>query len=102
MTEELTQRGLDTTQIDIICQFLQITGTNEEKLAWASKLLGKDEQAATGIEELRYLLTHAPAANLVVDFTLARGLNYYTGLILRYAHRLLLKWVALAEAGTMT
>ena len=95
---------MDTTQIDIICQFLQITGTNEEKLVWASKLLGKDEQAMTGIEELRYLLTHAPAANLVVDFTLARGLNYYTGLIfLRYAHRLLLKWVALAEeAGTMT
>ena len=81
VTEELTQRGLDTTQIDIICQYLQITGTNEEKLAWASKLLGKDEQAMTGIEELRYLLTHAPAANLVVDFTLARGLNYYTGLI---------------------
>ncbi len=81
VTEELTQRGLDTTQIDIICQYLQITGNNEEKLAWAAKLLGKDEQAKTGIEELRYLLTHAPAANLVVDFTLARGLNYYTGLI---------------------
>ena len=35
----------------------------------------------TGIEELRYLLTHAPAANLVVDLRWPEVWNHYTGLI---------------------
>jgi histidyl-tRNA synthetase len=82
--DELTQRGLNSEQIKIIEEYLSISGNNEEKLAQAKKLLGNSEAGIKGITELEYMLTfqltthHLP---LTIDFTLARGLNYYTGII---------------------
>jgi histidyl-tRNA synthetase len=52
-----------------------------EKLKSLEKLLGHHEQASQGIQELKYLLDLVSEANVDIDFTLARGLNYYTGCI---------------------
>src|SRR4030095_6342412 len=35
----------------------------------------------TGIEELEYILNYVGQDKLQIDFALARGLNYYTGII---------------------
>jgi len=94
---ELTARGLVSSQVDAIETFLSIKGANPEKIALASDLIGHTEAGRKGLDELRFLLDHlapsgattAPGAiaatgagpNIVVDFTLARGLNYYTGMI---------------------
>jgi histidyl-tRNA synthetase len=81
--EELSQRGLNNEQIRIIESYLSINGSNEEKLNKAVQLLGNIETGKKGIEELQTLLslltTHD--SRLTIDFTLARGLNYYTGTI---------------------
>lgn len=82
--EELTQRGLTADQINIIEQYLFITGSNEEKLEALKTLTGNNETAAQGITELEYLLHYSlptQDSRLSIDFTLARGLNYYTGII---------------------
>ncbi len=95
--EELSSRGLTAQQIETIAQYLAIEGTNAEKIHQASALIGSTELGKKGLEEISFLMDHlyssagnipgnAPAPigagpNLVVDFTLARGLNYYTGLI---------------------
>ncbi|MFT3979963.1 MAG: histidine--tRNA ligase [Ferruginibacter sp.] len=79
--EELTQRGLNAAQISTITNYLDISGSNEEKMAAAKKLFGDNSTAAQGIEELKYVSTQAGNTNLTIDFTLARGLNYYTGII---------------------
>lgn len=79
--EELAQRGLTTTQTDSIAQYLAITGNNTERLAAAKALLGHIPEAQEGIAEMEYVLNTAVGCNLVADFTLARGLNYYTGTI---------------------
>jgi histidyl-tRNA synthetase len=83
--EELSQRGLNSSQITIIEKYLSITGSNEEKIAQAKELLGDNEQGKKGIEEIEYLIASAALvtrnSQLVTDFTLARGLNYYTGII---------------------
>lgn len=79
--EELSQRGLQSAQIHTIEKYLQISGSNEEKLAAAQQLFGSNEQAKKGMEELQYVLSFAKNTNLDIDFTLARGLNYYTGII---------------------
>jgi histidyl-tRNA synthetase len=81
--EELQQRGLTTDQINIIEQYLNINGTNDEKLAAIKSLLGGNESGEAGIKELATLLSYfVPLTSyLVLDFTLARGLNYYTGII---------------------
>ncbi len=83
--EELRQRGLDDTEITTIDTYLAIGGSNTEKLIALEQLLGDSEMGKKGIAEIRYLLDFLPASvskQLVADFTLARGLNYYTGIIL--------------------
>lgn len=83
--EELAQRGLNEEQIAIIEKYLNITGTNQEKLQQITALLGHLETGKKGIEELEFLVNNSQIDNqhspLILDFTLARGLNYYTGII---------------------
>lgn len=79
--EELQQRGLNATQINIIENYLQISGSNEAKLKAAVQLFAGNETAAKGMEELKWVSERAGNTNLQIDFTLARGLNYYTGII---------------------
>jgi len=77
--EELQQRELNETQISIIEKYLSIGGTNDEKIIRAKKLFEQNETAKKGIEEIEFLLKRT--SQIIVDFTLARGLNYYTGII---------------------
>ncbi|HTL08267.1 MAG TPA: histidine--tRNA ligase [Chitinophagaceae bacterium] len=84
--EELLSKGLQPEQIAIIEQYLLITGSNQQKMAAITQLLGHTDTGKKGIEELQFIIGY-PAVNeaetaLLVDFTLARGLDYYTGAIL--------------------
>lgn len=84
--EELSQRGLNEDQIGIIEKYLSINGANEEKMIAIKNLLSNNETGNKGIEEIEYILNHTSyigdhTSEIVVDFTLARGLNYYTGII---------------------
>ena len=81
--EELSQRGLNNEQIEIIQNYLSIDGSNEEKLDQAKQLLGNIDSGKKGIQELETLLSllKTQDSRLTIDFTLARGLNYYTGTI---------------------
>ncbi len=78
--EELVQKGMKDRQLASIEKYLQIKGSNEEKLAQLEMVLGNNEAGMKGIEELRSLLAICKAP-LSIDLTLARGLNYYTGTI---------------------
>jgi histidyl-tRNA synthetase len=81
--EELTQKGLSNKQISIIEEYLGIHGNNEEKVGQLRKILGNSESAKTGISEIEHIMNGSGYYydEVVVDFTLARGLNYYTGII---------------------
>jgi len=84
--EELLARGVNAEQVNVIREYLAISGTNEEQLTQIESLLGSIDDGRHGIAELRYVQQHIAAnneqhVNLVIDFTLARGLNYYTGII---------------------
>ena len=83
--EELTQRGLNGEQISTIEKYLAVDGNNQDKLAAITDLIGGTEAGKQGIAEIASVLEgvqltthHSP---LTIDFTLARGLNYYTGII---------------------
>ena len=78
---ELESRGLDKTNIDTIEKYLMIDGSNENKINAIEKLFAESETGKQGIEELRYVIANTNGINLAVDLTLARGLNYYTGII---------------------
>lgn len=83
--EELSGRGLNETQIQTIESFLNIGGSNEEKLQQLKAIFADNETGLKGIGELEYLVKNCQqtTANnqLLLDLTLARGLNYYTGTI---------------------
>jgi histidyl-tRNA synthetase len=81
--EELSERGLNNEQIATIENYLNIKGSNEEKLSSIKKLFGNSSTAQQGIEQIEFLInqTSSQIKNLTIDFTLARGLNYYTGII---------------------
>ena len=82
--EELSQRGLDGEQILKIENYLEINGTNEEKILALKRLIGDLETGKKGIAEIEFLMSFLPSSvinQLSTDFTLARGLNYYTGVI---------------------
>ncbi len=81
---ELSLKELTTEQISVIETYLSIEGSNEEKLKALKKLIGNNETGLQGIEEIEYLLHYqlqTSGSKLQTDFTLARGLNYYTGII---------------------
>jgi histidyl-tRNA synthetase len=92
--EELSERGLTKEQILIIEKYLGIEGSNESKLTSIKEIILDTEDGKKGISELEFILNmindqrakdeNAKAGtitSLIIDFTLARGLNYYTGII---------------------
>jgi histidyl-tRNA synthetase len=105
---ELSERSLTVEQINIIEKYLNISGTNTEKINAIKDLLSHSDTAKKGIAEIEFVismveeqsevnkalltrgneqkLTGNPPftihpSTLTLDFTLARGLNYYTGII---------------------
>lgn len=84
--EELEQKNLTTNQISRIEKYLSISGSNEQKLEQVKSLLGDNANGKKGIEEIEFILNYQTTGSgilpITIDFTLARGLNYYTGIIL--------------------
>ncbi|SEW28831.1 histidine--tRNA ligase [Chitinophaga arvensicola] len=81
---ELRDRGLSEADITIIENFLGIQGDNKSVLEQLRQLFAASETGKKGIEELDFVL-HSGYTSFnttpILDLTLARGLNYYTGLI---------------------
>ncbi len=78
---ELLESGLTGKQTEIIEQFISISGSNAEKIEKAITFFEHTPTAESGLTEIKFVLEKAVNANCMVDFTLARGLNYYTGII---------------------
>ncbi len=79
--DELALKGLDTTQLKTIETYLAITGSNDEKMIAIKQLFTGNETAQKGLEEIAFVLAQTKNTNTSLDLTLARGLNYYTGII---------------------
>ena len=78
--------GLTEQQADDILAFISIKGTNEEVLAALENYAGRNETFDTGLGELKVVASNLaafgmPEENFVVDLTIARGLDYYTGTV---------------------
>ncbi|MGQ9729789.1 MAG: histidine--tRNA ligase [Candidatus Zipacnadales bacterium] len=81
---ELQEKGFTDTQVTRIFEIGGLRGSNEEKLAAAEALIGSVSVAHEGIAELRLMLEclaamGVPDERVVVDLSLARGLEIYTG-----------------------
>lgn len=83
---ELREKRLSEKAINTLEPILLLSGTNEEKLDVMSDLLKFSEIGMKGIEEMRQVIDlidkMGHKAEMQIDISLARGLNYYTGTIL--------------------
>ena len=85
VNEELRDKGLSEEAIAKLQPVILLRGSNREKIASLKEVLAASETGLKGIEEMEFILDRieklALRAELELDLTLARGLNYYTGAI---------------------
>lgn len=88
VVKELQQRGIHADGIAAIEKVIAIKGSNEQKLTALQTVMSNSAVGMSGIEELKQTLAyHGTLLNkdwqsgVEVDISLARGLNYYTGII---------------------
>jgi histidyl-tRNA synthetase len=83
--EELLSNGLNNEQVLTVEKFISIKGNNDEKIESLQNMFGADLTGQEGISELKHVLQSvnhtSNDCNLIIDLSLARGLNYYTGTI---------------------
>lgn len=84
--EELEKIEVTKDAIDKIISFIEIEGSTDEKLQKLQSLNIENETFKLGYEELTQVVKNVrlfgvPDSNFKVDFTIARGLDYYTGTV---------------------
>lgn len=86
--EELKNKGFKSDSISKLEPLLSLSGTIEDQLDTLENVLLSQPQAQAGIAHLRKVLSFVSPlqlSKLTFDLTLARGLNYYTGIIFEVA-----------------
>jgi len=83
---ELKELGLPESTVDKILSFIKIQGSDGEKLEALKALDITNEIFREGIEELETVIDYVksfgvPEKNYMIDLTIARGLDYYTGTV---------------------
>ena len=83
VNEELRTNGLSEDAIQKLQPIINLSGTNQEKMATMRQALAQSEIGLKGIDEVEFVLNHLTglSSQVELDLTLARGLNYYTGCI---------------------
>jgi len=85
VNEELRGKELSEEAIAKLQPIIQLSGTNREKIAVLKEVLATSETGLKGVSELEFILDKVDLlsvnAELELDLTLARGLDYYTGAI---------------------
>lgn len=84
--EELKRRGFSDQLIGNVVDYLKIGGDGDKVLERLETFFKKDEEAQAGIDNLRFIKNSVNSMgfdpkNLIIDPTIARGLDYYTGVI---------------------
>ncbi|MDB5285141.1 MAG: histidine--tRNA ligase [Mucilaginibacter sp.] len=86
VVKELIEKGFTQTDINKLQPVILLEGSNDEKLASLRNALKDSQIGLRGCDEIQTVFNYIATcelrtANLELDITLARGLNYYTGAI---------------------
>lgn len=84
--KELQKIGVDNKSIELIMNFMEIEGNTDEKLYKLEQMQIKNVLFEEGLNELKSIVRNirlfgVPDQNFTVDYTIARGLDYYTGTV---------------------
>ncbi|MGE5606781.1 MAG: histidine--tRNA ligase, partial [Bacteroidota bacterium] len=83
---ELRELGATGRTGEAVAEFINIKGSNDQILASLQQLGIDNPQFNEGLEELSRVVHYikcfdVPEANIAIDLTIARGLDYYTGTV---------------------
>ncbi len=88
---ELRERGVSDEAISKLQPILSISGTTKERIEQLKTILANSAEGSKGVEELQEVISGTEnlglTAELELDVSLARGLNYYTGTIIEVKAR---------------
>jgi histidyl-tRNA synthetase len=84
---ELAAHGVGAAAVESLLEMAGLAGPVEDVLARLAGLVGQVEAGLQGVQALRDIVAGAAAAGvadgrIVVDPSIARGLDYYTGIVL--------------------
>jgi histidyl-tRNA synthetase len=84
--EMATTAGATSAQAQEILKLVTLSGSNDEKLAALEGLVAGSETGQAGVQRLSEVLAGAAAGGVLddrleLDVSIARGLDYYTGMI---------------------
>ena len=84
--KEMLEKGISESAIEKVQPLFNFTGSINEKIEKLATLLATSSEGTKGVAELKFICDAIhelglQSANLDLDVTLARGLNYYTGAI---------------------
>lgn len=86
VNEELAAKGVDEEAIKKLQPILLMSGDNAEKIGLLRKELHVSKTGLAGVDEVEFIFEKIKPltlrSELVLDLTLARGLDYYTGAII--------------------
>jgi histidyl-tRNA synthetase len=90
VVNEMLKKGISPVAIEKAQPLFSLTGTNSEQLEQLKNFLKDSKEGRKGVEDLAFILDAVAelgliSAQLTLDVTLARGLNYYTGTIFEVA-----------------
>jgi len=88
--KEMLNKGISENSLEKLAPLFDFSGSNNDKLNQLKALLADSSIGLEGIEELSFVNDKIQSfglktAQLDLDITLARGLNYYTGAIFEVA-----------------
>jgi len=79
---ELREKGANESHVAALEDWLSVQRSTQESLQYLERLVGDDPEGVQGLSEIRFVLDRVSRPEeVVLDLTLARGLNYYTGAI---------------------
>ena len=84
--EEMRGKGISDSAIEILSPLFSMNGDYKTQFAQLKEILKSSETGLKGIEELEFVFENTTniglqSADLILNLTLARGLDYYTGAI---------------------
>ena len=84
--KEMRGKNISEEALEKLKPVFSVQGSNKEKLEALAQMLSDSREGTKGVEELGFVMNQIEqlglqASELVLDLTLARGLNYYTGAI---------------------
>jgi len=88
--EELKSKGFSDESLQILEQLVSLKGSTDEQFEALKRLFSDQSKGLEGLSELEFIFSQLKANSLKTvalkfDLTLARGLHYYTGMIVEVA-----------------